>query len=411
MSVVGGLNNGTYTHIQGVRQYNERLFRDLDRLLVQARKYNVRVIIPFIDNWEWWGGVSQFAGLYGRGFTDFYTDAEVVSGFKDLVRFLLERVNTETGVAYKDEPAILAWETGNELDYDDVKEGLPTSAIMDSWTSDLSAFIKSLDPNHLVIDGRLLKNRDVSPSALSDPNTDVISDHFYPNLPHTFQERLEHLLAFTRGRKPFLVGEFGLVMPDTMDSFLGNIQADDAVTGALLWSLRSHNYKGGFYWHYEYDNFWAYHYPGFDSNSVGGERDVMSLMLRYSYSIQHKAVPPLAPPSKPALIQGSTVDAISWRGAVAAQYYSLERQQDGGDKWVVVAPRLSDSDNPFVPYADSTAEPGLSYVYRIVAVNDAGSSPPSDPLLIGPTTDVSSPQRSKAKARRSFEGRGGGGGR
>lgn len=38
--------------------------------------------------------------------------------------------------------------------------------------------------------------------------------------------------------------------------------------------------------HYEYDSFWAYHYPGFDSNSVGGERDVISLMERHAYGIQ-----------------------------------------------------------------------------------------------------------------------------
>ncbi len=43
MSIVGGMNNGTYTHILGKGTYNEALFRDLDRLLEVAHRMNVRV--------------------------------------------------------------------------------------------------------------------------------------------------------------------------------------------------------------------------------------------------------------------------------------------------------------------------------------------------------------------------------
>lgn len=253
MSIVGGLNNGTYTHVQGKGQYNERLFQDLDRLLVLARKHDVRVIMPFIDNWDWWGGVAQFAGLYGQPFARFYDHPDVVQGFHDFVTFIVTRVNTVNGIAYRDDPTILAWETGNELDYDDIKDGVPTSAAMEQWTADMAALLKGLDPNHLVVDGRLLRSRAVSPAALSDSNIDIISDHFYPNLPMGLEERLDHLVGFTRGHKPFIIGEFGLVMPETMDHFLNKVRNEPAITGALLWSLRPHSHQGGFYWYVPYE--------------------------------------------------------------------------------------------------------------------------------------------------------------
>lgn len=51
-------------------------------------------------------------------------------------------------------------------------------------------------------------------------------------------------------------------MPVTVDDLLKRVVTEPGVAGALLWSLRSHAAAGGFYWHYEYDNYWAYHYPG-----------------------------------------------------------------------------------------------------------------------------------------------------
>ncbi|GAB5029929.1 beta-mannanase [Nannochloropsis oceanica] len=416
LSIVGGLNNGTYTHVLGKGLYNEALLCDLDQLLVVADRLNVRLIIPFIDHWEWWGGIPQFTKLYNASFGDFYRSSEVKKGFKDLVNHVIMRRNTLTGRLYRDDPAILAWESGNELDYVDMDEDrlslpLPSRGEMDKWMSELAAYIKGLDPNHLIVDGRLLNDREVSKVQLEDPHIDLISDHFYPNAANiTFEERLEHVVSFTKGHKPFMVGEFGLVTPELVDVLAKRVIAEPAVAGALLWSLRSHNVNGGFYWHHEYDNYWAYHYPGFTSNSTDCEKDIMVIMEKHAYAIQGLPVPSASVPTRPEMIEGSSTEALAWRGAVGAQFYELERQEvmemqeetgglpekgaagapslkisaglRSGGKWVKVSDKLLDSTNPYIPFNDSTAQPGKTYRYRIYGVNDAGQSVASSPLMI-----------------------------
>ena len=92
-------------------EFNETLFADLDLLLDLANKHGVRLIIPFVDHWSWWGGVTELTANRSASFYEFYTDEEVKSDYKEIVNYLLNRVNTISGVAYNDDPAIFAWET------------------------------------------------------------------------------------------------------------------------------------------------------------------------------------------------------------------------------------------------------------------------------------------------------------
>ena len=85
--------------------------------------------------------------------------------------------SADTGVAYKNDPTILAWETGNELGAYRLGEGAPPA----SWTSTIALYIKSIDKNHLVIDGSDgLYNSAGSPiPGLGVSGVDIVSDHFY----------------------------------------------------------------------------------------------------------------------------------------------------------------------------------------------------------------------------------------
>ena len=62
---------------------------------------------------------------------------------------VLTRVNTYTGVAYRDDPTIMLWELANEPRATSDTSG----ATLEAWIDEMAAFIKGLDTNHLVATG------------------------------------------------------------------------------------------------------------------------------------------------------------------------------------------------------------------------------------------------------------------
>ena len=96
-------------HVTAAGVFNEDAFRALDLVLARANAHGVRLIIPFVDNWKWWGGRGEYAGFRGREPKDFWTDPEVISDFKKTIEYVITRKNTVTGVLYRDDKAILTW--------------------------------------------------------------------------------------------------------------------------------------------------------------------------------------------------------------------------------------------------------------------------------------------------------------
>lgn len=91
---------------------------------------------------------------------------------------MLTRVNAYNGIAYGNDPTVLAWETGNELGAYIGKEGYPPAA----WTTTIAATIKSYSRS-LIIDGSggfyNYSTKQVAP-GLNVANIDMMSDHGYP---------------------------------------------------------------------------------------------------------------------------------------------------------------------------------------------------------------------------------------
>ena len=203
-------------HVLGPGQFNEEAFRALDKVLEQANRTGIRVIVPFVDQWSWWGGIAEYARFRGLKGTDFWTDPQLIADFKQTIRFVLERKNTYTGTLYRDDKAILAWETGNEL------------SNPPAWSREIAAYIKSVDPNHLVIDGYHAGSRGLAPESIDDPNIDVITTHHYPGFPVPLAAAVEQARAQIAGRKPYFVGEVGFMPTATIADLLdlGHGQGD-----------------------------------------------------------------------------------------------------------------------------------------------------------------------------------------
>lgn len=145
-----------------------------------------------------------------------------------MIRQVITRTNTITGRHYYDEKAIMAWETGNELEN--------TNA---DFLQKTSAWIRKWAPHQLVVDGTYKKVNDF---ALNDPNVDIISNHYYTNAENNHPEQVRNDLEAIGGKKVYLVGEFGLldqkdlntIMQAIVHTEVNGAQAAGALSGASV---------------------------------------------------------------------------------------------------------------------------------------------------------------------------------
>ncbi len=358
-------------HITGPGEFNEEAFESLDMALAIANRKGIRIIFPFIDNWRWWGGLEAYPQYRGKTREDFWTDEELFEDYKKIVSYVVNRTNSVTGVKYIDDKAILAWETGNEL------------TCPHEWTAKAAAYIKSIDKNHLVIDGyHTITLRDES---IEDENIDIVTTHHYPKKDHDIVGHIKNNIARTKGKKPYFVGEFGFVPTDYVEKILQAV-IDSNASGILIWSLRFRNRDGGFCWHTEphgNDLYKAYHWPGFSSNALFDEAGLLTLMRAKAFEIRGLPTPPIDKPAPPVLLDIADVAAISWQGSAGAESYTVERAAEKNGPWQTAANDISDAALPYRPlFNDTGVEIGKSYYYRVIAKNSGGVSEPSN--IVGP---------------------------
>jgi mannan endo-1,4-beta-mannosidase len=360
-----GESKNIIRYIEGPGQFNEKAFEALDKVLQIANEEGVRLIIPFVDNWFWWGGVAEYASFRGKRPKDFWTDPQLISDFEKTINFVLNRKNTFTGVRYKDDKAVLGWETGNELE-------APLS-----WQNTIAAYIKSIDKNHLVLEGTFTQL--LTAQEVADTNFDVLSTHYYTSIDNAVGDALANR-ALTKNKKPYFIGEFGFRNPEDADSLVNTV-IDNGISGIMIWSLRSRTRDGGFYQHGENYGVGSYRFPGFPSDSIYHEKEIMEMMRRAAYAIDSLPEPSLPIPDPPNMLAIKDVYHISWQGSVGATSYAIQRRDADNGQWDTIADSVSEVVGTFRPlFEDTTAELGKSYFYRAIAENQSGSSAPSNEI-------------------------------
>ncbi len=207
----------------------------LDRTIFLAEQKGIRLILPLVNYWDDFGGINQYLQWFGLAGSDqFYRNADVKNAYRNYVEHLLLRVNTRTGRQYRNEPAILAWELANEPRCVG-RVGNPLSDGIDTllgWVNEMSSFIRSLDPNHLIgVGDEGYFRHNFAPDnnlyngsfgvdcekLLGVPTVDFGTCHLYPDYspeesPDVFGTRwvLEHIEAGQRAGKPMIIEEYGM---------------------------------------------------------------------------------------------------------------------------------------------------------------------------------------------------------
>jgi mannan endo-1,4-beta-mannosidase len=303
---VAGIQDGVYfQYWDGERPaYNdgENGLQKLDYVLKAARDAGIKLVIPLTNNWRDFGGMDQYVRWAGGQFhDDFYTDEVIKGWYKDWISHVLNRVNTLTGVAYKDDPTVMTWELGNEprCKGSGVYPMSPacTTQTLTGWADEMSRHIKSVDARHLVSvgdegffcddpassDWTLNCGEGVDTVAFAKlPAIDVMSYHLYPDpwgkdAAWGIDWITRHSAEAKQVRKPVMLGEFGLHDKSVRNPVFQ--QWTDAVissggTGFLYWILSGIQDDGTLY-------------PDYDGHTVYCPSPVCTTLSNATDSIEH----------------------------------------------------------------------------------------------------------------------------
>ena len=202
------------------------------------------VAVLYLNNsWEWSGGYGFYLEQAGAGrqprpdeagypafmeaMSKYATNEKAHQLFYDYVRFIVGRTNRYTGKAYKDDPAIMSWQIGNE------PRAFSTEALpaFEKWLSEASGIIRELDPNHLISigsEGAWGCENDFGcwERICADQNVDYCNVHLWPynwgwahektlleDLDNSCKKAKEyidkHLVLARKLQKPLVMEEFG----------------------------------------------------------------------------------------------------------------------------------------------------------------------------------------------------------
>lgn len=248
-------------------EWNEEAFLHLDNVIVEAQRNNIRVQLCLTNWWRDTGGVAQYLRWAGINDADddrfpfginperamlFYTNETTRQLYREHLEKLATRRNSVTGVLYRDDPTIFGWELMNEA-----QAVTGRWAERRAWIAEMSAYLKSLDPNHIIAPGAWgYRTAAERKEWLADhllPNVDYCDVHNYPrpdedsavDSPAALRQFIDNRAAAALSiNKPLVFGEFGMgpegykgfSQVEWFRAFLeGNLRA--GAGGAMFWIL------------------------------------------------------------------------------------------------------------------------------------------------------------------------------
>ena len=158
-----GNSTGNFRYISaGALYWREDGFVALDRVIDSAHRHGIRVVLHTADRYNYGPDELNYCNwsneIYSTAYdnTDYFiTDENIKTWYKQFLSQLINRTNTISGIPYKNEEAIFSWTFGDlrySLGVDDNinTEDSTRVVTMRNWISEMAAYVKSLDTNHLV---------------------------------------------------------------------------------------------------------------------------------------------------------------------------------------------------------------------------------------------------------------------
>jgi mannan endo-1,4-beta-mannosidase len=255
-------------------EWNEEEFVFLDQVIAEAARNGLRVQLCLANWWRDTGGVTQYmrwAGINGAdddkypfGINNekamlFYTNQTARRLYRAHVEKIAARRNTVNGKLYRDDPAIFGYELINEA-----QAITGRWSERRAWIAEMSAYLKSLDPHHIVAPGdwgyRSAAERREWLLDHQLATIDYCDVHNYPrddkdvyvDSPEALNHFVENRAAasFAIG-KPLVLGEFGM-QPEgyggiTREAWFRSYfdsAARNGAAGAMFWILTSAPQRG-----------------------------------------------------------------------------------------------------------------------------------------------------------------------
>jgi hypothetical protein len=256
---------GTDSHAGPNDFGDEEWYEHFDYIIDSARRHGIRLVIPLINNHydsnsapspEAYASWSDSASTHNS----FFQDNQANDYYKNYIENFLTRENSITGTEYRNEPAIMMWECGNEIETYGSTESLAY------WFDEIATFIKSIDSNHLVSTGMHgqtgnvfndMGTRNEYVDAHQPDSIDAASFHFYPSMYRPDDgsmriegiDRFEEYVRYYTNRahedlnKPAYFGEFGASVAQNFTISDRNrffetairVAKDEGLSGILFW--------------------------------------------------------------------------------------------------------------------------------------------------------------------------------